>query len=152
MTETLLSTFGLYGGALVISFVAGLFPLVSIELFLIGISTWATPTPVGFVLLVILAATGHQIAKTITFYAGIGALENKKLAARVEKVRTRIDKWNKRPKVIMFIAATIGLPPLWLLGFIAHPLMKMRIVPFTLIVYFGRIGRYAFLMLIPLVV
>lgn len=152
MTETLLSTFGLYGGALVISFVAGLFPLVSIELFLIGISTWATPTPAGFVLLVILAATGHQIAKTITFYAGIGALENKKLAARVEKVRTRIDKWNKRPKVIMFIAATIGLPPLWLLGFIAHPLMKMRIVPFTLIVYFGRIGRYAFLMLIPLVV
>jgi membrane protein YqaA with SNARE-associated domain len=152
VTETLLSTFGLYGGALVISFVAGLFPLVSIELFLIGISTWATPTPAGFVLLVILAATGHQIAKTITFYAGIGALENKKLAARVEKVRTRIDKWNKRPKVIMFIAATIGLPPLWLLGFIAHPLMKMRIVPFTLIVYFGRIGRYAFLMLIPLVV
>ena len=39
MTETLLATFGLYGGAFVISFVAGLFPLVSIELFLIGVST-----------------------------------------------------------------------------------------------------------------
>jgi membrane protein YqaA with SNARE-associated domain len=152
VTETLLSTFGLYGGALVISFVAGMFPLVSIELFLIGISTWATPSPGGFVLLVLLSAFGHQVAKTITFYMGIGALENKKLKARVEKVRTKIDKWNKRPKVIMFIAATIGLPPLWLLGFIAHPLMKMRIVPFTLIVFFGRIGRYAFLMLIPVVV
>jgi membrane protein YqaA with SNARE-associated domain len=152
VTETLLSTFGLYGGALVISFVAGMFPLVSIELFLIGISTWAAPSLGGFVLLVLLSAFGHQVAKTVTFYMGIGALENKKLKARVEKVRTKIDKWNKRPKVIMFIAATIGLPPLWLLGFIAHPLMKMRIVPFTLIVFFGRIGRYAFLMLIPVVV
>ena len=152
MTETLLSTFGLYGGALVISFIAGMFPLVSIELFLIAVMGWATPSPAGFVLLVLISAFGHQVAKTVTFYMGIGALENKKLKARVEKVRLKIDKWNKRPKVIMFVAATIGLPPLWLLGFIAHPLMKMRIVPFTLIVFFGRIGRYAFLMLIPVVV
>jgi membrane protein YqaA with SNARE-associated domain len=152
VTETLLSTFGLYGGALVIAFIAGMFPLVSIELFLIFVMEWATPGPAGFVLIVLLAAFGHQIAKTVTFYMGIGALENKKLKARVEKVRTKIDRWNKRPKVIMFIAATIGLPPLWLLGFIAHPLMKMKIVPFTLIVFFGRVGRYAFLMLIPVVV
>lgn len=149
MTETLLSAFGLYGGAFVISFIAGLFPLVSIELFLVGISAWATPTPAGVVLLILLSATGHQIAKTVTFYAGIGALENAKLKVRVEKVRARIDRWNKRPKVIMFLAATVGLPPLWLLGFIAHPLMKMRIVPFTVICFVGRVGRYAFMMIIP---
>ena len=152
MRETLLATFGLYGGALVISFIAGMFPLVSIELFLIFVMGYAPPGPGGFVLLVLLSAFGHQVAKTVTFYMGIGALENKKLKARVEKVRTRIDKWNKRPKLVMFIAATIGLPPLWLLGFIAHPLMKMRIVPFTLIVFLGRIGRYAFLMIIPAVI
>ncbi len=152
MTETLLSTFGLYGGAFVIAFVAGLFPLVSIELFLVGVSTWATPPPGGIALLVVLSAIGHQIAKTITFYAGIGALENKRLAARVEKVRAKIDRWDKRPKAIMFLSATVGLPPLWLLGFIAHPLMKMRIVPFTLITFFGRVGRYAFMMLVPLLV
>jgi membrane protein YqaA with SNARE-associated domain len=150
--ETLLAMFGLYGGAVVISFIAGMFPLVSIELFLIFVMSYYPPSPAGFVLLVLLSAFGHQVAKTVTFYMGIGALENKKLKARVEKVRTRIDKWNKRPKLVMLVAATIGLPPLWLLGFIAHPLMKMKIVPFTLIVFFGRIGRYAFLMLIPVVV
>ena len=96
MTETLLSTFGLYGGAFVIAFVAGMFPLVSIELFLVGVATWATPSPGGIALLVVLSAIGHQIAKTVTFYAGIGALGNKKLAARVEKARTKIDRWNKR--------------------------------------------------------
>jgi membrane protein YqaA with SNARE-associated domain len=150
--ETLLATFGLYGGAFVLSFIAGMFPLLSIELFLIFVMTYSPPDAAGFVLLVLLAASGHQVAKTVTFYMGVGALENKRMKARVEKVRARIERWNKRPKLIMFISATIGLPPLWLLGFIAEPLMKMRIVPFTLIVFFGRIGRYAFLMLIPVVV
>jgi membrane protein YqaA with SNARE-associated domain len=149
VTESLLSTFGLYGGVLVISFLAGMFPLVSIELFLVGIARLAPPTPAATTLLVLLAAFGHQVAKTFTYYAGVGALENGKLAARVEKLRARIDRWNKRPKLVMFLAATIGLPPLYFLGFIAHPLMKMRFVPFTLISFFGRIGRYAFMIIVP---
>ncbi|MEO7095123.1 MAG: hypothetical protein ABI175_17820 [Polyangiales bacterium] len=151
MTETLLSTFGLYGGALVISFVAGLFPLVSIELFLIGVMTWAAPGPGGFILLVILAAIGHQIAKTMTYFAGAGVLEHKRIKPRIEKVRAKIEKWNKHPKLIMAVAGTVGLPPLWALGFVVRPLMKMKFWTFTLIVFFGRIGRYAFLMLIPVV-
>ena len=150
MTETLLATFGLYGGAFVISFVAGLFPLISIELFLVGIARLAPPSPGGIVALVLISAVGHQIAKTITFYAGVGALENKKLAARVEKVRTRIDRWNKQPKLVMLLSATFGLPPLWLLGFIAHPLMGMRFIPFTVICFLGRIGRYAFMIIVPM--
>jgi membrane protein YqaA with SNARE-associated domain len=150
VTDTLLATFGLYGGALVIAFVAGLFPLVSIELFLVGVARFAPPSPAGIVALVLIAAVGHRIAKTVTFYAGVGALENQKLAARVEKVRSRIDRWNKRPKLVMLLAATFGLPPLWLLGFIAHPLMGMRIVPFTVITFSGRIARYAFMLVVPM--
>ena len=149
MTESLLSTFGLYGGALVISFLAGMFPLISIELFLVGIARLAPPGPGGMTALVLIAAFGHQVAKTLTYYAGVGALENGKLAARVEKLRTRIDRWNKRPKLIMFVAATFGLPPLYFLGFIAHPVMKMRFTTFTLICFFGRIGRYAFMIIVP---
>lgn len=152
MTHGLIATFGLYGGAFVISLVAGLFPLVSIELFLVGVSAWAPQSPAGMALLILLAALGHQVAKTITFFAGVGALENKKLAARVDKIRHKIERWNRRPKLVMFISATIGLPPLWLLGFIAHPLMNMRFAPFTAITFFGRVGRYAFMMIMPLVI
>lgn len=152
MTETLLSTFGLYGGALVISFVAGLFPLVSIELFLVGVSAWAHPSAGDYVALILISAFGHQVAKTITYVAGVGALENHKVKPRIEKVRHKIERWNKQPKLVMLISATVGLPPLWLLGFIAHPLMNMRFVPFTLITLFGRIGRYTFMMVAPLVV
>ena len=151
MTDTLLETFGLYGGAFVISFVAGLFPIVSIELFLVGIARFAPPDAAGKIIaLVLISATGHQIAKTVTYFTGVGALENKKLKAKVEKLRARIDRWNKRPKLIMFISAAFGLPPLLLLGFIAHPLMGMRFLPFTLITFFGRIGRYAFMILVPM--
>jgi membrane protein YqaA with SNARE-associated domain len=149
--DSLLATFGLFGGAFVIGFTAGMFPIVSIELFLIGIGTWAAPTPTDMVALVLLAAVGHQIAKTICYYAGYGALEkaNDKLRARVDKLRHKIDRWNKRPKMIMFVASTIGLPPLYLLAFIARPLMNMRFWPFTVIVFSSRIVRYAVLLAVP---
>jgi membrane protein YqaA with SNARE-associated domain len=153
MTESLLATFGLYGGAFVIAFVAGMFPLVSVELFLFGVSTWATPTPGGMVALILLAAVGHQLAKTLCYVSGIGVLERPtgKLHRRIEAARPRIDRWNRRPKLILFLAATIGLPPLYLVAFIAHPLLNLRFVPFTAISFVGRIGRYAVMMLVPLV-
>ena len=37
-------------------------------------------------------------------------------------------------------------------GFIAEPIMRMRFIPFTLIVFTGRLARFIFLAGIPLVV
>lgn len=151
MTESLLQTFGLFGGAFVIAFIAGMFPIVSIELFLVGVSTLAHPSPAAIALLVMLAAIGHQIAKTFCYYAGEGmlAMPKGKMKVRVERARVRIDRWNKRPKLIMLFASTVGLPPLYLMCFIAGPLMKMRFWQFTAICFFGRIGRFAVMMIVP---
>lgn len=151
MIDSLLATFGLFGGAFVIGFCAGMFPIISIELFLIGIGAWATPAPADMAIIVVLAAIGHQIAKTICYYAGYGALEkaNDKLRARVDKLRHKIDRWNRRPKLIMFVASVIGIPPLYVLAFIARPLMDMRFWPFTIIVFSSRIVRYAVLLAAP---
>ena len=49
----------------------------------------------------------------------------------------------------MFLASTIGLPPLYVLAFLAGPLMKMSFRTFTAICFGGRIGRYAVLMAVP---
>jgi len=154
VTESLLQMFGLFGGAAVIGFVAGMFPIVSIELFLIGVSTWAAPSPAAIALLVVLAAIGHQIAKSICYFAGEGmlALPKGKMKARIDRLQVRIDRWNKRPKLIMFFACTVGFPPLYLMTFIARPLMKMRFWQFTAICFFSRIGRFAFLMMIPQII
>jgi membrane protein YqaA with SNARE-associated domain len=121
-----------------------MFPIVSIELFLVAATAWQLDARV-LVVLIGIAAIGHQIAKTITYYAGAGAFElpRGKVRARIEAARERIDRWNRRPRFIMFVAAATGLPPLYVLGFIARPLMNMQITTFTAISLSGRIGRYA---------
>src|SRR5207253_11314997 len=94
----------------------------------------------------------HQIAKTLTYYAGVGALElpRGRIKERIESARARVDRWNKRPRPVMFLAATVGLPPVYLLGFIAWPLMRMRFWTFTAICFVGRIGRYAVMAGVPM--
>jgi len=150
VTETLLESFGIYGGTIAVAFIAGMFPLASIELFLIGISAMVGPSVGTVALCCLLAAVSHQIAKTLCYYAGVG-VEHGKLGKKIEQVRPRIEKWNKAPKLVMFLGATLGIPPLYLLAFIAEPIMRMRFWPFTLIVFIGRLGRFMFLAAIPLV-
>jgi membrane protein YqaA with SNARE-associated domain len=150
MIQDLLATFGVYGGSFVVALIAGLFPLLSIEVALVTLSYFTTPTWPVLLACCALAAVGHQIAKTITYYAGVGALESGKMKEKLDKVRPRIEKWNKAPKVVMFLAGSIGLPPLYVLGFVARPLMGMGIVPFTVIVLLTRFGRFVVLAAIPL--
>jgi membrane protein YqaA with SNARE-associated domain len=148
VTDSLLTSLGLYGAVLVIGFIAGMFPLVSIEATLFAIS-WKLDSPGSLPALVVLAAVGHQIAKTICYFAGVGALERGPLKARVERLRTRIERWNRRPHLIFGLAATVGLPPLYVVAFIAEPMMKIRFVPFTVMCLIGRIGRYGVLAAVP---
>jgi membrane protein YqaA with SNARE-associated domain len=150
VTGHLLGSLGIYGASLVIALVAGLFPIASIELFLVGLSALEHPSIGELLICCVLGAVGHQIAKTITYYAGEGALENKKLKPRVDKIRHKIEKWDRYPHGILFLGATVGLPPMYLLGFIAHPLMEIRFLPFTLLTFVGRFGRYIVLAVIPL--
>jgi membrane protein YqaA with SNARE-associated domain len=151
--ESLRTTLGLYGATLVIAFIAGMFPIVSIELFLAGATALGVELRI-VVVLIAIAVVGHQIAKTITYYAGAGAFElpRGKLRARIDALQARIDRWNKRPRLVMFLGATTGLPPLLLLGYIARPMMKMPITTFTAISVFGRAMRYATLVAVAALV
>src|SRR3569623_2377926 len=150
MTGSLLGSLGLYGASFVIALIAGLFPIASIELFLVGLSALKHPSLSELLICCLLGTVGHQIAKTITYYAGEGALENKKLKPRVDRIRHKIEKWDRYPHAILFLGATVGLPPMYLLGFIAHPLMEIRFLPFTVLTFVGRLGRYIVLAVVPL--
>jgi membrane protein YqaA with SNARE-associated domain len=140
----------MYGASLAISLIAGVFPIASLEVFLVGLSALKHPSVGELAMCCLLGAIGHQVAKTITYFAGEGALENKKLKPRVDAIRHKIEKWDKYPHGILFLAATVGLPPMYVIGFIAHPLMNIRFVPFTILTFVGRVGRYMFLAVIPL--
>ena len=143
VADSLLATLGLYGATFAVAFVAGMFPIVSIEVFLGGVSARGAEAR-ELVVLIGIAVVGHQIAKTITYYAGAGVFElpRGKVRKQIETAKRRIDRWNRRPRLIMFVAAVTGLPPLYLLGFIARSLMKMSLTTFTAISVTGRIVRY----------
>ena len=143
MVDSLLASLGLYGATFAVAFIAGMFPLVSIELFLVGATALGADVH-ALPILIAIAAVGHQIAKTITYYAGAGVFElpRGRMRDRIDAAKARIDRWNKRPRLIMFVSAATGLPPLWALGFVAQPLMKMDIVTFTAITLVGRLLRY----------
>jgi len=144
VTDDLLATLGLYGATLVVAFIAGMFPPFSIEAFLFGVAKWASVDTATLAALIGLAAIGHQVAKTVTYYAGAGAFElpRGKVRERIAAARKRIDRWNRRPRLFLFVAAVVGLPPLYLFGFIAQPLLGMPIGRFTAISFAGRVVRY----------
>ena len=153
MTDSLksfLENYGMYGGAFLVAFIAGMFPLFSIEAFLVMVSAVVHPTFEALALCCLIAAVGHQIAKTITYYAGVGGLERGKMREKMEKIRPRIDRWNKAPNLILVLGGAIGIPPLWILGFIAKPLMRIGFVRFTVIVFVTRYGRFMTLAAIPM--
>jgi membrane protein YqaA with SNARE-associated domain len=144
VTSSLLASLGIYGASLVIAFVAGLFPVLSVEVFLIGLSALRHPSLGDLAVCCVLAAVGHQIAKTITYFAGEGALKLPRGRTKVylEKAQKYIDRWNKRPLLVMCLSATIGIPPLVVLGLVAGPMMHVKFVPFTIICFVGRFGRF----------
>lgn len=143
MVDHLVATLGLYGATLAIAFLAGMFPLLSIELFLVGAAAWGIAVD-QLAVLVAIAVVGHQVAKTVTYYAGAGALElpRGRLRDQIAGAKQRIDRWNRRPRLIMLAGAALGLPPLYLLGFIARPVLNMQLATFTGITMAGRIARY----------
>lgn len=145
----LLESYGIYGGSLIVAFVASLFPLLSIEVFLVLMSSMAQPSLEELVVCCLLAATGHQVGKTVTYYAGAGALERGRLKEKLDRNRERIDRWNRAPHLILAIAGAVGIPPLWVLGFIAKPLMRIQFAAFTAIVFVTRFGRFFVLAVIP---
>lgn len=151
--EALLETFGIYGGSFAVAFIAGLFPVVSIELFLIALSALAGATFDALTVCCLLAAVGHQLAKTLTYFAGVGALDRGVVKRKLDRVRPRIERWNKAPHLMLALAGAVGIPPLWIIGFIAEPIMRIRFLPFTAIVFVTRLGRFfAIVVLVPLFV
>jgi membrane protein YqaA with SNARE-associated domain len=97
----------------------------------------------------LLATVSHQIAKTLTYYAGVGALEHGRLKAKLDPHRARIERWNKAPRLILALGGAFGLPPLLILGFIAKPLMRIGFFEFTAIVFVTRFARFFVLAVIP---
>jgi membrane protein YqaA with SNARE-associated domain len=150
MTEQLLHGFGLYGGTVLVCFIAGLVPLVNAEVFLVGISLWAVKSPHQLPLIVALAAVGQMAAKVILYHAGRGMFElpRGRWKAKIERAREKLVRWEKQPYLIYAASASLGMPPLYLTTFAAGAL-RINFALFCLIGLAGRVARFGVLVAIP---
>jgi membrane protein YqaA with SNARE-associated domain len=150
MTDQLLATLGLYGGTLIVCFISGLVPLVNAELFLVGISAWIVTSPAQLPLLAIAAGVGQMSAKLILYFVGLGLFElpRGRWKAHIERARIRLDRWRRRPYLVLAVSSSVGLPP-FLLVSIAAGALKIGVRTFCAIGVVGRTLRFAVILCVP---
>lgn len=139
---TLLLTFG-------VSIVSALIPLVNAEAYLLAVGVATDPASLW--LLAFVAALGQTVGKIIWYEVGRRALEwsvvQRKLSTpRSQRLRTLWrDRLESKPwasAAVLFAAATVGLPPLFVMAVVAGQLEVNR-VQFVVIVLLGRTLRFA---------
>jgi membrane protein YqaA with SNARE-associated domain len=149
VTDDLLTMLGIYGGTFVVSFIAGLVPLVNAEVFLVGLVRFGIDDSSQLPGVVIAAAAGQMVAKIGLYHAGRGMLElpRGRYRAKIEAVRERIEHWKSRPYFIYGLSSVLGLPPFYL-TVIAAGAMQIRFRAFLVIGMAGRLIRFAVLVAI----
>ena len=150
MTDQLLTTLGLYGGTAVICFISGLLPIINAELFLVGLSAWAVDSPGQLPFVALAAAIGQMGANCIIYYIGLGLFElpRGRWKAKIERARVRVEKWQKRPYLVLAVAASVGLPPRVLVA-LAGGALKISFRGFAVIGVAGRYARFLFCVILP---
>jgi membrane protein YqaA with SNARE-associated domain len=145
VTTHILEAVGIYAGTFIVCLLGGLIPIINTEVFLVGlIALGAVRSPASLPALVLLASLGQMVAKLILYYTGAGLLElpRGRHKAKIEAARARMEKWRAKPKWVLAVSSTVGLPPLYLVSLAAGGL-RMRLRTFLTIGMLGRIVHFA---------
>jgi membrane protein YqaA with SNARE-associated domain len=152
MSETglldVVTSYGVYTGTLLMSFVSGLVPLVNSEILLLGLSATLTTPLLGP--LALCATLGQMAAKTVCYFSGQGLvrLAPARSAGTLQQLETRLAHWEAQTDLLIFFSATFGVPPFYLLPFVAGSL-RIQFWRFFLIGCVGRCLRFWFLLAAP---
>jgi len=131
----LIATLGLPLATFAIALVGAVVPIVSIEVFLIGVAVIAGPGEA--VLLVPLAALGQLLGK-LPIYGAARRLTRS--SARIERLRTWFARYH--PTVVLAASALFGLPP-FSLAATAAGVLGIHIRTFCVVVGCARALRFA---------
>ena len=150
MIDSFLAAGGLYLGTFLYGIVAGLVPfVVPAEILLFGIAAKYTDWRV-LAACAVLTAAGQMVAKVTLYYGARGAIARAtgKRKAQIDRVHARLDRWKDKPLVLLFISATVGLPPFYVISLLAGAL-KIRLRAFLTIGMAGRVIRFAICVAFP---
>src|SRR6267143_3040271 len=113
-------------------------PVMHAEAYLITMSSLTTP---GLSWAIILAATaGQMVGKVAMYWAGRGALRlpSERMRRRLDTVRARYEGHSGMGNGLIFLSASTGLPPFYVIAVAAGMLR----VPLGSFISFGTAGRF----------
>ena len=143
--QAILAALGLYAGTFAVAAVSSVFPLVAIEVFLVGAALALAPAVAPLPALVLLAAAGQVAGKLPIYYAsrGAAALPGRH-RARLERMRAWIRRIERRRSKTLVLAssAVLGLPPFSLAATAAGTL-AVPLRTFCAVIFAGRALRFA---------
>jgi len=154
VTDDLLAMLGIYGGTFVVSIIAGLVPLVNVELFLVAVVRLAVDHASQLPVLVVLAATGQMVAKIGLYHTGrraswhasrgVVGRPSGRAQRSLEAARERIERWRTKPYAVYAVSSVAGVPPFYL-TVLAAGALQLRFRAFLAIGLAGRLLRFAVL-------
>lgn len=128
--------------------VSGIVPFASAELYLLsasallprGVAPW----------LVVAAASGQMVGKTVMYFAGRGALRlpGERLRRTIAEVQRRFGSRQALGDTLLLTSASLGLPPFYLVS-IASGMLRVPLVRFLVLGLSGRLVRFAAIVLFP---
>lgn len=145
MLATVLATFGF-------CLLSAVLPFLSAELYLLAASALVTPAVAP--LLILSAALGQMIGKSVLYFAGRGALELRpgRLRTMVDSVRQRYDQGGAAAPALgatmVLASAGTGVPPFYVVT-VACGIFRVPFLSFLVLGMIGMIARFSVVVLAP---
>lgn len=130
---------------------SALVPLINAELYLLAAG--ALVSPLVLPLVAMFAAAGQMVGKLVFFGAarGAGRFTGVTGRRRLDRWRERLARWRGAEPALVFVSASVGLPPLAVVSAVAG-LTGMRTRTFLLLGFAGRFLRFAVVLAVPVIV
>ena len=136
-------------GLLGVSVASALFPLINIEVYMIGLAAVSTSNHVW--LLAAVGGAGQMLGKTVWYYLGANALRWGWVRKKVEtpKAQAKLELWQRRTRerpaagaMLLFASGFSGFPPFAIVAVLAGQL-RMNLVIFLAVGFVSRTLRFA---------
>ena len=133
------------------SFVAGVFPLLNVEAYLLAFSAYLSLE--AMIPVVIAATAGQMVAKSLLYLSGMGLLRlpHRATRERLERITERLRTYRRGSWTLVLISAVFGIPPLYVVS-IAAGTLRLHFGLFLAISTAGRLLRLSLVALLPQVV
>ena len=138
---TMFSGYGVCASTFVLCFLGGIVPVISTEVVLLGVSSVVTPSLL--LPMALVATLGQMLAKALCYYSGQGLLRFSPARCEqgLQQLEVRLARWEKSTDLLIFVSALSGVPPFYLLPFVAGSL-RLHFGRFFLSGFVGRFLRF----------